>query len=60
LVGFHRLVDGGSPPFGQFVSHSDFPDGFLFPPGHGFPKSASVKNAPFWFKGKNHQSTAPQ
>ena len=57
LVSFHGLVDGVSSTFGQFVGHPDFPNGFLFPPGHGFPTTAPVKNAPFSFEGKNHLST---
>ncbi len=55
-VSLHGLINGHTTPFGQLMSNPDLPDGFLFPPRHGFGKGWSVMNAPFFPQGKNHES----
>ncbi len=48
LVFFHRLFNGHSSSFGEFVRDADLADGFLFPPAHAIPTPLPVINAPFF------------
>ena len=57
LMGFHRFINSHTSAFGKFMSDTNLPDGFLFPPGHDSSKHASIINAPLEARGKNHEAT---
>ena len=52
LVFLHGLINGHSPPFGEFMCDAHLADGFLLPPAHAFRTTLPVINAPFSPEGR--------
>lgn len=58
LVLFHRLIDGHSASFWEFVGDAHLANGFLLPLAHAFPMPLPVMNAPYSTVGRTMNRVA--